>query len=232
MSSSLFQVRLNDTDFKVFRSPQSQPPFNPRNCGAVTGQLLSLVTPKVANEMTMYKQGVQLSEWTAYVSSVLGDTVDVVELPTESFLTFFNKNLLPGFGTIALVLPETRYGHYFVVAKSLDGRLVFLDPQIRKGFFSFDEYLTIFQYKIISFNALVRSSPRTATQHISDSTNFIAKALESCNISSGEVYMNVEPPPPKDVVMEGTGRRKRRKTKRRLVAKRTLRRVNRRRRIF
>lgn len=233
MSSSLFQVRLNDADLRVFRSPQAQPAFNPTNCGAVAGQLLGLVTPKIANEMTQLEQGVFLDEWKKYVSSVLGNPVTNLPQDISKFESFFNTNLFPGFGTLVLTTsPPTNIGHYFVVAKSLDKRLVILDPQIRRGFFRFSDFLKILTPSPDTFYVLVRDSPRTTKQHENDYLAFLSKALETCNISNGEVYMDVEPSTPADVVMEGAVRRKRRKTKRRLLAKRTLRRMNRRRRIF
>lgn len=232
MSSSLFQVRLNDSDLRVFQSPKSQSLFNPKNCGAVTGQLLGLVTPKIADEMTQLQRGVFLDEWESYVSSVLGNPVRHVEQDIAEFESYFRRYLLPGFGSIVLTLPlSQQFGHYFVVAKSIDERIVILDPQIRRGYFVMNEYFSQLKPPPGKFIVLLRNAPRTATQHISDSVNFLAKALESCDISSGDVYMDVEPLPPRDVEMK-LGGRKRRKTKRRLLAKRTLRRVNRRRRIL
>lgn len=231
MGSSLFQVRMNDADLRVFRSPLTQPSFNPKNCGAVTGQLLGLVTPNVSNQMTELSQGVFLEEWETYVSSVLDNPVKRIEQDISKFESFFNANLFPGFGTLVLTLSTISFGHYFVVAKSVDGRLVILDPQLRVGYFSFAKYKTIFPNPPTRFIVLLRNSALSASQHENDSLAFLAKALETCTLSTGEVYMDIDKPP-KDVVMEGTGRRKRRKTKRRSLAKRTLRRVNRRRRIL
>lgn len=223
---------MNDADLRVFRSPSAQATFNPKNCAAVSGQLLGLVTPKIANEMTQLEQGVFLDEWENYVSNVIDNPVKHLEQDMTKFESFFNANLFPGFGTLVLALPFTaNYGHYFVVAKSLDKRLVILDPQLRVGYFRLTDYKTNFATPPTRFLVLLRKSPLPPNQHENDALAFLAKALETCTLSTGEVYMDIDKPP-QDVVMKGTGHRKRRKTKRRLVTKRTLRRMNRRRRVL
>jgi hypothetical protein len=232
MTSQLFQVRLNDLDLKMFKSPETQPKFNPKNCGAVTGQLLGVVSQKASNEMTEKKLGLTTNEWTTYIQSVIGSPVQFTYEYISKFVPTFQKSLLPGFGTFVVVLPEQGIGHAFVVAKDLSGRLLFLDPQIRKGFYSINEYFSNRSLEPRRFAIIIHPNPKTAKEHDDIAIGFLANALAQCNISSGEVYMDVEPLPTSDVVMEGTARRKRRKTKRRLVAKRTLRRMNRRRRIF
>lgn len=234
MSSFLFQVPLNERDLKIFRSPKSQPPFNPRNCGAVTGQLLGLVSPTTADQMTQLKQGVYPAEWVDYINNTIGNTLDFKRYNIGAFQSFFEKNLFPGFGTILAIYPKGfQGGHWFVMAKTLDNRLIVLDPQRRMGYYDIPAYFSSGSFTPVEFLVFLRETQRTPKQYENDSLAFLAKALETCNISSGEVYMDEDiPQSSKDVVMEGTGRRKRRKTKRRLVAKRTLRRVNRRRRIL
>lgn len=224
---------MNDSDLRVFRSPESQPKFNPTNCGAVAGQLLGLVTPKTADEMTQLKQGGILSDWISYISKTLEQPVTYFQEDITSFQSFFMKYLFPGFATIVVTVPIENYGHSFIVAKSADNRLVILDPQLRTGYFDISQYFTKVLPSHRRFLVFIRDTPRTAKQHETDYMSFLAEAVKRCNISSGEVYMDVEAPPPQDVIMSGgTSRRKRRKTKRRLIAKRTLRRMNRRRRIF
>jgi hypothetical protein len=228
MTSRLFQVPLSMSELNTFRTPESQPPTNPRNCGAVSGLLLGLVTPKKANEMTELRQGVYIHQWATYVSAILEKTVTDSMKDISTFKTYFKKNLFDGFATLVLTIPkEGQFGHYFVVAK-LDGdRLVILDPQIRTGYYESDNY-PLPKPPLGKFSVLLRDTPQTPSVHTSDSVNFLAAALESCTISNGEVEMEVDPPP-RDVEMTAGRRRKRRKTKRRSLAKRTLRRMNRRR---
>ncbi len=201
------------------------------NCGAVTGQLLGLVSPKTANEMTQLQQGSYLGEWVDYASKVIGSPLTIHTEPITEFTRFFTYALFPGFGTLVLTLPvNDGVGHYFVVGKSNDNRIVILDPQTRRGNLQPDEYFSQFSPPHKLFRVLFRDVPKTAKQHENDAISFLAPMMEKCNISSGEVYME-EDTPQTDVEMSA-GRRKKRKTKRRLLAKRTLRRVNRRRRVI
>jgi hypothetical protein len=215
----------------MFRSPEAQPAFNPKNCGAVTGQLLGLVTSKTANEMTKLGQGSYPEEWVNYISTTVGSPVKLKVYPFSTLESFFQANLFPGFGTSIAMYPESGSGHWFIVAKSRENRLVILDPQTRKGYFDVQSYVSTGGWVPTRFFVFLRNTPRSEKEHDADYLGFLAKALEICDFSS-IVEMEVEPPRQEDIVMEGTGRRKRRKTRRRLVAKRTLRRMNRRRRIL
>jgi hypothetical protein len=217
MVSELFQIKLKDSDLTYFQTPASQPAINPKNCGAVTGQLLGLVNPKTANEMTILGQGVYPEEWRKYMQNILHEPISLHYYQISDIQRTFQRALFPGFGTIVGIYPESGSGHWFVIAKRLDNsELVILDPQIRRGFQSFQEYFNVGSWKPSKFGIFLRSSPKSETQHYQDGLSI---ALKQCALQE-------------DVVMEGTGRRKRRKTKRRLLAKRTLRRVNRRRRIL
>lgn len=212
---------MSDRDLKIFKTPKNQPISNPTNCGAVTAQLLGLVTPEIAEIMTQEKQGLWIPEWEHYLSEKLEQPVRAVEYPRNQLEPYLSRKLFDGFATPVLFLPEERFGHYMVVGKS--NQLVFLDAQKRFGSFSLD-------YPAETFIVFERSTARTAKQHETDYINFLTFFLAQCKIGSPD-EMDVDPVQ-EDVVMEGTGRRKRRKTKRRLLAKRTLRRMNRRRRIF
>jgi hypothetical protein len=221
MTSPLFQLRMSDRDIRLFQSPSSQA-SNPYNCGAVTGQLLGLVTPGTANEMTILQQGMFIKEWALYVSDSLQSPVTRHEESILRFERFSTYNLFPGFATLVLSFPDGNgMGHYFVVGKTQDNRIVILDPQSRKMFTDTSTYFSSFSPPHTRFIALFRTRPRTAAQHENDAINFLARQLETCMVSS-----------PGDDVQMKLGGRKRRKTKRRSVAKRTLRRVNRRRRIL
>lgn len=233
MSSKLFQVRLNQRDTRLFRTPESQPTEHPINCGAVSGLLLGLITPKLANELTQLERGQTATEWETYLSASTETPIHFNIIETTRMEHFFRDNLFPGFATFVAVLPAEQYGHAVVVAKSQDNRLAILDPQWKKVYMTFQSFLDSLPFSTKTVGVFLRDAPRTPKQHETDYMGFLAKALETCNISSGEVYMDEDiPQSSKDVVMEGTGRRKRRKTKRRSLAKRTLRRVNRRRRIL
>lgn len=223
--SSLFQVKLNDSDLRLFTSPESQPAFDPKNCGAVTGQLLGLVSSKVANEMTIFRQGVYPDEWINYISSTIGSKVTFKYQSISKLQSFFDKALFPGFGTILAIYPKEGSGHWFVMAKTIDNRLVALDPQVRQWYTSIESYFKTGSWVPYKFGVFYRDRIRTQPQHETDNIAFLAKAFEQCSIASGDISQ------PPDVEMEGSSR-KRRKTKRRLLAKRTLRRMNRRRRIL
>jgi hypothetical protein len=202
---------------EYFQSPESQPQINPRNCGAVTGQLLGLVGSKIANEMTMLMQGTYPAEWTNYVSTALNDNVTLNYYQIEGIGHSLKHELFPGFGTMVGIAPDEGHGHWFVVGKRLDNQaLVILDPQIRKGFLDFPSYFATGNFIPIKFAVFLRTSPKTEQQHFLDGLTF------------GSLQCSMQP----DVEMQGARRRKRRKTKRRLVAKRTLRRMNRLRRLL
>ena len=206
MSSRLFQVKLNDRDMKVFRTPSAQPFINPVNCGAVTAQLLGLVTPETANQMTRDVEGAVADEWVLFLSRVLQTNIVAEEYNRDEFEAFFDHALFPGFATVVLLLPNDKDGHYVVVGKSQAGVLVILDPQSRIGYFNVDDV-----YSFTTFVVFNRDFPRTSYQHETDYIDFLAEIFSKCKLNGGK---------------------RRRKTKRRLIAKRTLRGMNRRRRLL
>lgn len=233
MTSVLFQTPLGPSDLRIFRTPSAQPELNPKNCGAVTGQLLGLVTPGMSQEMTEKEEGVMIAEWIDFAKAVLHMKIGYKIHPLDTFETVFQSQLFPGFGTLVLALGKgERFGHYFVVTKSKDGKLAIVDPQLRKGFFNASEYFSLMQPTPSSFYVLLRDSPKTPAQHESDYIDgFLANNLKEClKEIDGDMDVDVEVSQPKDAEMKGG--KKRRKTKRRLVSKRTLRRMHRSRRVL
>ena len=232
MSSSLFQVRITDRNLTGFVTPSSQPRIAPMNCAAVSGQLLGLISPGTADEMTRLGQGRPVEEWADHASKVIGSPVTIHTQPATEFTRFFAFALFPGFATLMLSLPtQNSIGHYVVVGKRLDGNIVILDPQKRRGYVTVNEYFPRFSPPHTRFLVLFRDAPKTLQQHERDALSFSAPMMDQCKISSRTDAMDEDPPQSTDVEMKRGGR-KRRKTRRRLLAKRTLRRVNRRRRIL
>lgn len=230
MTSALFQTLLGPRDLRMFRTPSTQPEFNPKNCGAVTGQLLGLVTPRKAEEMTEQTQGVMIAEWIDFAKNVLHMDIGYQLHSIDTFTTIFQSQLFHGFGTLVLAIGKGEtFGHYFVVAKSKDGQLAIVDPQLRKGFFNLSEYFSLIKPTPSSFYVLIRDTPKTSAQHESDYIDgFLANNLSQCLTDMDrDMDVDVEVSQPKDVEMKGG--KKRRKTKRRLIANRTLRRMHRRR---
>ncbi len=208
-TSQLFQVPLGDRELQMFRSPAAQPAFNPRNCGAVSGQLLGLVTPEISNAMTQAEAGAYVDEWINHLSGILRKPLYSPETPIDLFQNFFTNNLFPGFATLVAAHPVIGSGHFFVVAKSSDGQIMILDPQIRYGFRNSSEYFSNFRPPIARFSIIFHEASIPIAQHIQDSISILRNGLNQCS---------------SDVEMSGGKRKKQRKTRRVRRSKKTLRR--------
>lgn len=208
-TSQLFQVPIKDDDLNMFRSPVAQPEFNPRNCGGVSGQLLGLVTPKKANQMTQSEQGIFIADWANHISSIIRTPLYSVEKSIDLFENFFMNNLFPGFATLVVTYPAEGSGHFFVIAKSIDNQLVFLDAQIRRGFRNKIEYFNKFARPPAKFQVIFHEGSIPISQHKQYSDTILRIVITDCS---------------NDVEMSGGKRKKQRKTKRLRRSKKTLRR--------
>jgi hypothetical protein len=138
-TSQLYQVQLKKTDVEYFKNPQNQPSTNPMNCGAVTAQLLGIVTPLQSEAMTSLTLGTFTSDWEGAFSrfgmmDTRGKRVAVTSYRMRNAsqgIQTVERNLFRGFATPVLALRRTGVGHYFVVAKSKEDELYILDAQQR-----------------------------------------------------------------------------------------------------
>ncbi len=240
MSSSLLQIRMTNYQLRGFTSPISQPIVNPLNCGAVTGQLLKLVTPTVANNMTILGLGKFVQEWIDHTTGLLPQPTHATDFDIRAFKALFTKMLFPGFGTfVGTYSPLTKEGHFFVVGKFLNGQLVVLDPQLRKGYLNIENYFQENRPLDTHFIVIETKTKNSRTYYDKFSKYLLENVQGACDKKTTPYAMDEDVPPSADVEMNSSsdvemnlGGRKRRKTKRRSLAKRTLRRVNRRRRIL
>ena len=211
-------------------SPISQPEVNPMNCGAVAGQLLKLVTPEAAETMTITGKGMYITQWLKHTSELIGQQTDIITIDIRMFDDFFTKMLFPGFATfVGSYNPITNTGHFFVVGRFLNGQLVILDPQLRKGYINIVNYFKE-NRPYDTLLVAIRIKDKQTSAFYDAFSQYLMKNIEStCDPNTTPYDMDVDVTPEFDVEMKVGGKRKRRKTRRRLLAKRTLRRMNRRR---
>lgn len=229
MSSALLQVRMTNEQLQGFVTPISQPAVNPMNCTAVTAQLLKLITPAMATYLTSSDIQPYTQEWADYASTLLRKKtyIEGSPLTPQTFAKMW-AHLFPGFGTFVITSDE-QSAHAFVVGRFLDGTPVILDPQIRKGYFNFEKY---FQENRPNdqYIQVIRTEYLNSKEYYDSFSKHLSENVDGiCETNTSPYAMDEDPPA--NVGMD-IGGRKRRKTKRRSIAKRTLRRVNRRRRIL
>ena len=231
MRSALLQVRMTNEQLRGFVSPTAQPTVNPQNCSAVTAQLLKLITPAMANQLTSANVRPYTQEWADYTSQLLRDKtyIETKSFTPRTFAGLFT-HLFPGFGTF-VVTSDGNTAHAFVVGRFLNGTLVILDPQIRKGYFNFERYFQDGRPRDNEISVIRTENMKPKTYYDGFSKYLAETIVGTCDLNTSPYAMDEDAPPSADVEMK-LGGRKRRKTKRRLLAKRTLRRVNRRRRVI
>lgn len=228
--SSLLQIRITNEQLRGFVSPIAQPDVNPMNCGAVAGQLLKLVTPDLANTMTMSGMGMYVSEWVQHTSGLVKKQTYGIDRDIRTFGDFFVSMLFPGFATlVGTYNPVTNTGHFFVIGRFLNGHLVILDPQLRKGYLNILNYFRENRPYDTRFVAIVMEKQQPAAFYDAFSKYLSESVESSCDPNTKPYGMDVDVTPEFDVEMKLGGKRKRRKTRRRLLSKRTLRRMHRRR---
>jgi hypothetical protein len=222
---------MTNEQLSGFTTPITQDKTNPQNCGAVTGQLLKLITPAMANHLSWLNTRSRPEEWEDHTTRLFGETTyfESKTFTPDTFAGLFT-HLFPGFGTF-VVTYDDKTGHAFAVGRFLDGTLVILDPQIRKGYFNIRNYFQEVRPND-TFIAVIRTERTHPKSYYDDFSRYLSEnVVGRCDINTTPYMMDEDPPTSADVEMK-LGGRKRRKTKRRLLAKRTLRRVNRRRRIL
>lgn len=231
MSSALLQVRMTNDQLRGFVSPISQPTVNPQNCSAVTAQLLKLITPAMANHLTSSNVRPYTEEWANYMSRLLRENtyIETTSFTPKTFAKLFTR-LFPGFGTF-VVTDDGNTAHAFVVGRFLDGTLVILDPQIRKGYFNFERYFQDGRPGDTRITVISTEKVNPKSYYDNFSRYLAENVVGVCDTQTSPYAMDEDAPLSADVEMK-LGGRKRRKTKRRSLAKHTLRRVNRRRRIL
>lgn len=229
-TSPLLQIRITNEQLRGFVSPISQPKDNPMNCGAVTGQLTKLVSPQVAETMTITGEGKYVPQWVKHTTQLVGQQTNAIFYDIRIFNGFFMDRLFPGFATfVGSYDPVTNTGHFFVVGRFVNGQLVILDPQIRKGYLNIESYFKENRPNDTQLVAIILEKEQPLAFYDAFS-NYLSENVEStCDRNTKPYDMDVDVTPEFDVEMKMGGKRKRRKTKRRLLAKRTLRRMNRRR---
>lgn len=231
MTSALVQVRMTNDQLSGFVTPASQDKVRPQNCTAVTAQLLKLITPETANVISFANKPEFVETWRKHMQVLIADTISIESqtFTPETFPQMF-KGLFPGFATF-VVSTDQQTSHAFVVGRFLNGKLVILDPQIRKGYFNIRKYFK--EVRPMDTRILVlRTSTLREESYYDDFTVYLERnVLGICDTNTKPYLMDEDPPSSTDIEMK-VGGRKRRRTKRRSFAKHTLRRMNRRRRIF
>lgn len=189
-TSNLFQLQLNDRDTRMFTNPPNQPANNPINCGAVTAQLLGLITPTVAEEMTARREGVMINGWVKTLNAMINPQklTAVIEGMTIDTLTNLQNRLFPGFATFVLATrldPATNMetiGHYFVIART-ETNIYLIDPQIRRTFTGPDQIVQYLLEEGLTGNlySLHLQPPLTKSEHSSlYIEHFLADNLSRC----------------------------------------------------
>jgi hypothetical protein len=178
-SSNIFQVSLFDQDIQGYRRIQSQPLFNPLNCGASSANLLGIITPDKADQMTSDLEGINTLEWQNYLNSLAPDTVTYSfnkVILTEQVLKEFSDNIFPQFGTFILIQPSSKdHGHYCVLAKDKNYNIVIFDPQDQKcltGLVNIENFIKNLEQlhrSSITMYFILMNQPRTISQLIKDS---------------------------------------------------------------
>ena len=179
-TSTVFQAQLRPTDVKFFENPESQPRYNPMNCGAVSGQLLGIVSKSVSEEMTKQRIGVALDEWVNELNKLAGSQIYRKE---PASLQTIRNSLFPGFATLALFTRIDNIGHYAVIAVGKDNNLYILDPQIRKVFKNDEITQYIQEGNLDGPIYILRTPPRTKSEHISAFIDdILAGHMSACHL--------------------------------------------------
>ena len=177
--STLFQTQLSNRDIVYFRNPENQPAYNPLNCGAVSGQLLGIVSKTLAEKMTAGITGVYIQEWEDSLNKIAGKKIYHVE---QTKLDEIYNDLFDGFGTLVLFTRAVGLGHYCVLASGNDHELYLLDAQTRqayKGREAIEQYLQ--SQLLIGPTLVIRTIPKTKNEHIDTFIDdFLSRNLAEC----------------------------------------------------
>ena len=130
-ANTLFQVPLARVDVWNASIIQTQKPMNPQNCGAASGLLLGLLTPRMAEYYSALDNDAP-SKWASYWKNHIGNDGNTYEFKTDKAdkLIQLANDLFPGCGTLVLFSRRgTSSGHWVVLAKYIDGTISLLDLQ-------------------------------------------------------------------------------------------------------
>jgi hypothetical protein len=130
-ATTLFQVPVAMVDVFNASRIQYQRAINPGNCGAASGLLLGLVTPKEAEYLSALDLSAP-SVWTHYWEHQLSKDGNQYSTVRSTFNGISNivQDLFLGCGTLVLTRhPRHSLGHWVVIAKDMNGRVAFIDLQ-------------------------------------------------------------------------------------------------------
>lgn len=179
--STLFQTQLSNKDILYFRNPENQPAYNPMNCGAVSGQLLGIVSKKLAEKMTARMEGVYIQDWENDLNTAAGRRIYSIQ---QTNLVDIYNDLFDGFGTLVLFTRVGGPGHYCVLALGNDHELYLLDAQLRqvyKGKAAIEQYLQT--QGLVGPMLVIRTIPKTKDEHINTFINdFLSRHFSECRI--------------------------------------------------
>ena len=179
-ASDLFQLPFDERDVACYRRPGSQPKKEPMNCGAVSGNLLRLLTMKESEELT--KKGAKapsayVENWPVFLKNTLqsGD----VDFKTEnvSDIPAISRFLFSGHATIVFGR-RSGSGHVFVLRRIDENHVEILDPQSLERFDAMEEYIRKEQF--FSYIAIFFTKPLTPSQI----SNIHLEGVLSKNIAS------------------------------------------------
>lgn len=124
----LFQLPLTESDVSRFKNPDTQPLVGAINCGAVSAQLIGIVTRGISTDITSAERGMYIQEWVDSMNEAAGFAAYSWNIGSKVGPLF--DNLFNGHATMVLVdAPAVGVGHYFVIARDNDGIPYVLDPQ-------------------------------------------------------------------------------------------------------
>ena len=194
--TALFQVPITPQDVKLFQNPPSQPHFDAKNCGLVSGQLLGLLGPKKSDIWTAQtlQSGTTIAEWSAYFNTYGKPSADMAyrflqaPIAPESLNTVA-ENLFNNFATILFLKGSARpMGHIFVLSKYNDEYYI-IDPQIRQVFYgqtALIDYITRLNVVPGEMFIIEKNLPRTPEEHTDDYINgFMANLIGECALAGG-----------------------------------------------
>lgn len=130
-ASSLIQFPVPSTCLVTFPHPPSHIPGLSKNCATLSLQLLGLVGPMGAQEMTAQQRAVPVIFLGRILGTLTGQPVFYEQGRNNQLIAYLNRNLFPGFSTLLTIGTEDeKTAHTLVVANTGTGILA-LDPQSR-----------------------------------------------------------------------------------------------------
>ena len=133
--SYLFQVPLQEADVRVYRRPAAQAAVAPQNCVAVTSQLLGLITPSLAEELSKEDAppitGPQIQDRiNKHIAVDEKKYIGAGQPLTSAVIDTLRADLFPKCGTIVLSQSSSGKGHAFVVMRpGKEDAIRIVDPQ-------------------------------------------------------------------------------------------------------